>query len=551
MGKWGRTMDFTIYQVQGDTWITLAPEVDHCFWRRYGVEIHPVQTLSSFGQAFRQVTGGVPPLWTGEGGEDVQRWERMAHTLHRRLEGRALIWDELRVEESEVELRQGLQWLALTKRGIFLPGVEATGAALRRRCNRCGADASRIRTGPCARCGGVCAWCDRCVILGRNRACMPLVLVEPLGNHSAEKEVELRLPALSMAQQDAATQCLQWLEREEAELLVWAVTGSGKTEMLFPAVRQILEQGEGVLWVSPRREVVTGVAQRMRRAFPGTEVAEVHGETGEIWENRPLTVATVQQTLRYYRRFRLAVVDEADAFPLQEDPRWLQGVRRSLIDGGQQVYLTATPPSSWKRRVQRGKMASVTVPARFHGSPLPVPKVYRLGGLQRRLERGASIPQLEFFLKEVSAEKGQAFLFVPRISDANLVMDWIEQRMPGLKKATGLATGRNEKRRETIQSFMEGELQILVTTTVMERGVTVPHCHVLVVGADHPVFDRATLIQVAGRVGRDPAWPQGEVWFLSTVWTEAQRSAIREIRSLNRYAEEKGYLSVEREAPGL
>ncbi|MFD1397501.1 DEAD/DEAH box helicase [Kroppenstedtia eburnea] len=553
MERWGRSVEFAIYRVRGGTRVTLAPEVDRAFWKSCGEEIGPVQSFPSFGQAFRRVSGGIPPCLAGEGGEGVKQWERVAHSLHRRLEGRVLIWDELGGGESDDEeesLRQGVQWLVLTGRATLLPGVEATGAALRRRCNRCGAGADRILTGPCARCGGECAWCDRCVILGRNRACMPLVLVEPSGSRSGEQKVELRLPVLSLAQQDAAAKCLHWLERKEEKLLVWAVTGSGKTEMMFPAIRQVLEQGGRVLWASPRREVVTGVAQRMRRAFPGTEVAEVHGETGEIRENRPLTVATVQQTLRYYRRFRLAVVDEADAFPLQEDPRWLSGIRRSLIDGGQQVYLTATPPSSWKRRARRGKMASVTVPARFHGHPLPVPKGYRIWGLWRKLERGASIPRLESFLKGVSAEKGQAFLFVPRIADTNLVLDWVVDRMPGLKPAIGLATGRHEQRRDTIQDFMAGELQILVTTTILERGVTVPRCHVLVVGADHPVFDRATLIQVAGRVGRDPASPRGEVWFLSTVWTEAQTGAIREIRSLNRYAGERGYLSVERGAPG-
>ncbi|GGA45460.1 DNA/RNA helicase [Kroppenstedtia guangzhouensis] len=377
---------------------------------------------------------------------------------------------------------------------------------------------------------------------------MPLVLVEPLGTRTGEPKVEMRLPALSLAQQDAVEKCLNWLEEEREMLLVWAVTGSGKTEMMFPAIRKVLEQKGRVVWISPRREVVTEVARRMRRAFPGTEVAEVHGETGEIRENRPLTVATVQQSLRYYRRFRLAVVDEADAFPLREDSRWFSGIRRTLIDGGQQVYLTATPPSSWKRRVRRGKVDSVTVPVRFHGHPLPVPKRYRVGGLWRKLKRGASVPRLESFLEGVSAEKGQAFLFVPRISDTNLVLDWVGLRMPGLKPVVGVATGKHEQRRDTIRAFMEGGLRILVTTTILERGVTVPRCHVLVVGADHPVFDRAALIQIAGRVGRDPAWPRGEVWFLSMVSTEAQTGAIREIRSLNRYAEKRGYLSAKRNA---
>ena len=82
----------------------------------------------------------------------------------------------------------------------------------------------------------------------------------------------------------------------------------------------------------------------------------------------------------------------------------------------------------------------------------------------------------------------------------------------------------------------------LITTTVLERGITLPRCHVLVVGADHPVFDAPTLVQIAGRVGRSADYRSGEVWFVSAERTEGQLQAVREIRWMNRMARRRGWL---------
>lgn len=85
---------------------------------------------------------------------------------------------------------------------------------------------------------------------------------------------------------------------------------------------------------------------------------------------------------------------------------------------------------------------------------------------------------------------------------------------------------------------------MLLSTTVLERGVTVPGCQVLVLGADHIVMDAATLVQMSGRAGRSPEDPTGIVWWISEEWTEAQRRAIREIKEMNRLASRAGCLHV-------
>ncbi|MDK6788179.1 helicase-related protein, partial [Actinotignum timonense] len=58
-----------------------------------------------------------------------------------------------------------------------------------------------------------------------------------------------------------------------------------------------------------------------------------------------------------------------------------------------------------------------------------------------------------------------------------------------------------ENRLEIVEKFRQKEITILVTTTILERGVTFPCVDVFVVEANHRLFSRSALVQIAGRVG--------------------------------------------------
>lgn len=55
------------------------------------------------------------------------------------------------------------------------------------------------------------------------------------------------------------------------------------------------------------------------------------------------------------------------------------------------------------------------------------------------------------------------------------------------------------------------KLQYLITTTILERGVTFPRIDVLIIGADDKTFSENALVQIAGRVGRSADRPTGLV----------------------------------------
>src|SRR5699024_5031147 len=57
---------------------------------------------------------------------------------------------------------------------------------------------------------------------------------------------------LTSAQEEAADRVIQAIQNREEELLIWAVCGSGKTEMLFPGITKSLQEGLRICIATPR-----------------------------------------------------------------------------------------------------------------------------------------------------------------------------------------------------------------------------------------------------------------------------------------------------------
>lgn len=59
----------------------------------------------------------------------------------------------------------------------------------------------------------------------------------------------------------------------------------------------------------------------------------------------------------------------------------------------------------------------------------------------------------------------------------------------------------------------EAIYEILLTTMILERGVTFERISVIVLGADHPVFTKSSLVQIAGRADRKGPYTNSRVYF--------------------------------------
>ncbi|PTQ53534.1 MAG: ComF operon protein A, DNA transporter ATPase [Hydrogenibacillus schlegelii] len=353
-------------------------------------------------------------------------------------------------------------------------------------------------------------------------------------------------------------------------LLLWAVTGAGKTEMLFPAVEALLSAGRRVLWATPRRDVVLELWPRLRAAFPGAVVA-LYGGAEAFAEASALTLSTTHQALLFERFFDVVIVDEADAFPYTAEPFLPRAVRRALRPGGRIVIVTATPSAEDLADVQASGGAVVIVPLRHHGRPLPEPEVIRLKRPIFRGEGGRSAVRMPAaaldFIGERLRRGRRVFAFVPRVADVPEAVAALASALnaagradadagraaagsdpsgaaeaaPDGARADGVRIAGthagDDGRDAKVRAFREGALDVLVTTTILERGVTVAGSDVVVLDADARVFDAPTLIQIAGRAGRMAEDDTGAVAFFAAEETEGIRRAAGHIAAMNRLAE--------------
>jgi competence protein ComFA len=408
------------------------------------------------------------------------------------------------------------------------------------RCERCGNEEAHLFASFfCARCHQPCTYCRKCITMGRVSECTPLVVSCALLETNAYEQPLCWNGTLSLGQKLAADAVTSAIENNE-ELLVWAVCGAGKTEVLFPGIERALQMGKRVCIATPRTDVVLELAPRLQQVFPSVPVIALYGGSEDRGKSASLVIATTHQLLRFYRAFDVMIIDEVDAFPYSVEPMLQYAAEKARKEPSSVIYLTATPNRKWQQDVKEGKRKAVTIPARYHGFPLPVPTFEWCGNWRKAVKKQSLPRNVLAWIEKRLAQSKQAFLFVPHI-------ELLEQIVSILKKVNANIEGvyaEDPKRKEKVSAFRQGEIPILVTTTILERGVTVPNIDVAVLGAEDRIFTEGALVQIAGRVGRSAQYPSGDVHFFHYGKTNAMLAAKRQIENMNKEAREKGMLKI-------
>jgi competence protein ComFA len=413
-------------------------------------------------------------------------------------------------------------------------------------CRRCGSD--RIHWAWCAKCGSHCPFCGDCRNMGVARGCSALYSLTPQMQAHTARHVQavpkMNLPfALSSAQAAASEQIVSAMRQGAKEITIWAACGAGKTEVVYAAMREVVGRGKRVLLLAPRRDVTAELYARLQGVFGADYVVGLYGAAESNYQASPIMVATTHQAIRLDGAFGLVVLDECDAYPYRTEKMLQNAVGRLARQGGCFIQMTATPSPLLRRRSSR----LVYIPARHHGHPLPVPTVLQDTGLRlwRTPEMTQSLPPcpesvIEALIRS-RREKAQLLIFVPR---RLLVAPLVEAlRQVGVERVAGVHSG-SENRDEIRTAFKEGQLEAVVATTIFERGLTFPQVNVAVLLAEtRHIFDNAALVQMAGRVGRTTARPQGSVWFTCVQPSQAMRQAIEDIVTLNEMAARAGLLA--------
>ena len=372
-------------------------------------------------------------------------------------------------------------------------------------------------------------YCRECLLLGRVRSDESLYYFP---QKSFPSQCSLRWEGKLTEWQAQISDGLCQAVDNKTSSLVHAVTGAGKTEMMYRAVAKVIDKGGAVCIASPRVDVCIELQKRLSSDFT-CAVALLHGES-EPYFRTPLVVATTHQLLKFYQAFDLLIIDEVDAFPYVDNPMLYRAVAQSVKSDGLTLFLTATSTDALDKKVKRRELQRLSLPRRFHGNPLVVPKKVWLSKLASKLKQQKLPSKLKNQIAKQRKTQYPLLLFAPEIEMGEQLANVMQKIFSEEKIA--FVSSQTRDRHELIRGFREGEITILISTTILERGVTFPCVDVMVVEAHHFLFTSSSLVQIAGRVGRSMKRPTGELIFYSEGTTRSIEKAIKEIKRMNQEA---------------
>ncbi|AOV08520.1 DEAD/DEAH box helicase [Sporosarcina ureilytica] len=396
-------------------------------------------------------------------------------------------------------------------------------------CRRCeNEEQSRFTTFHCAKCDGPCAYCRQCLKMGRVSVCTELITWTGEDLVFANEHQMAWQGNLTPLQKKASAELIE-SNRQKKSHLIYAVCGAGKTEILFEPIYELLKEGKRVCLAAPRVDVILELEPRLKAAFPKTPIDALYGGAKPSLEPAQLILATTHQLYRFQEAFDVVFVDEADAFPYTADETLKRAVKKAAKQDAPIHFVTATP--SKQLIAQATQHAAISsIPRRFHGHPLPVPRYESLWNYKQKIEKGILPPKLVNWIRK-RLEREQPFLIffhhIELMEKALPIFQTVDERIQSVHAA-------HENRKAHVLALRNNKVPGLLTTTILERGITIPNVQVAVVGAEQQIFTKGALVQIGGRVGRAVTYPDGDFVLFHHGISNAMDDARQEILNLNK-----------------
>ncbi len=321
--------------------------------------------------------------------------------------------------------------------------------------------------------------------------------------------------ALTNAQQRALDDLRADLARDvPMNRLLQGDVGSGKTVVAAVALAIAVQNGKQAVLMAPTsilaEQHARSVSDLLRRAPNGdqiqvrlltgntgeTERHEIYQGLAEGWINVVIGTHAVIQEGVNFQDLGFAVIDEQHRFGVQQ-----RGILRGKGVNPHILVMTATPIP---RTLALTLYADLDLSIIDEMPPGRTPIETRI---VRRVERERAY---SFIRSQI--EKGhQAFIIYPlvesseKLEDVGAAVDEYERLKAEefAKNHLGLLHGRMKpsEKDDIMRAFSAGEIQVLVSTSVVEVGIDVPNASVILIeNADR--FGLAQLHQFRGRVGR-------------------------------------------------
>ena len=275
--------------------------------------------------------------------------------------------------------------------------------------------------------------------------------------------------------------------------------GFGKTEVALRAAAATALAGHQVVVAAPttvlaRQHVTTF---RARCADAGLAVAELSRLTSDT-ERTEIIAGLADRTVDIvigthsllddevvFDSLALLVIDEEQKFGEEQKARL-----RNLSPGCHILSMTATPIPRSLAAAEVG-LIDVSVVATAPKSRLPV-------------ETRIGMRDHDDLLRAVNTEvarDGQCYIVCPRISDVTELDDMLKAAKPDFTYIVAHGQMPDEEMADAMLRFMQGEVDVLLSTSIVESGLDIGRANTMVVWhADR--FGLSQLHQLRGRIGR-------------------------------------------------
>ncbi len=246
--------------------------------------------------------------------------------------------------------------------------------------------------------------------------------------------LEARVERLNEGQEAALSRVVEALRsREFRPMLVYGVTGSGKTEIYLRAARHVVEAGGGCIVLVPEIGLLPQATARYRRAF-GDLVAIIHSrltgpERFEIWDRiergeHRVVVGPRSAVFSPVRDLRLIVVDEEqdESYKQDDKPRYharAVALVRGKMEKTPVLLGSATPSAESMHWAREGKYAFARLSERVAGGALPEIEIV---DMREPDSRGAVLsPKLSEHIERTIGAGRQAIVFLNKRGHARTV----------------------------------------------------------------------------------------------------------------------------------
>lgn len=288
--------------------------------------------------------------------------------------------------------------------------------------------------------------------------------------------------------------------------LVQGDVGSGKTAVAFYAMYAATQNGTQAVMMAPTEILARQHYERLKPFFDDGECVILTGsmkkkERDEAFLKIRTGVARAivgTHALLFknaeFKNLGLVVVDEQHRFGVRQ--------RANLQNKGEAVHMlvmSATPIPRTLALIMYGDLDISVI------DELPLGRKTVITRIVKEHRRD----DMYEFIEKRAKEGEQSFVVCPLIESSEALENVIsatelyEELYNKLDARVELLTGQTEPNRKEIitQAFSRGEIDVLVSTTVIEVGVDVPNATVMVIeSADR--FGLSQLHQLRGRVGR-------------------------------------------------